>query len=120
GVLHKEGNRWVADSGNSQGLHFNPEFLRAINQLGELADILYTDGGMGMTFQLQAKPVRNVVQTSLILDGVALEYFNQVQSWQQFIWPGGSDHPGASLSWTSTRGGARLFGDYAGTWGLIR
>ncbi|MDH0288556.1 type VI secretion protein VasK [Pseudomonas sp. GD04087] len=120
GVLHKEGNRWVPDSGNSQGLHFNPQFLKAVNELGELADILYTDGGMGMSFQLQAKPVRNVVETTFILDGVTLEYFNQMESWQQFTWPGGTDHPGASLSWTSLKGGARLFGDYSGVWGLIR
>lgn len=120
GVLRKEGNRWVVDSAHSQGLHFNPQFLKAVNQLSELADILYTDGGMGLTFQLQAKPVRNVVQTTLILDGVRLEYFNQQESWQQFIWPGGSDHPGASLSWTSVKAGARLYGDYSGTWGLIR
>ncbi|WP_152227546.1 ImcF-related family protein [Pseudomonas sp. SCB32] len=120
GVLHKEGNRWVPDSANTQGLHFNPQFLKAVNQLGELADILYTDGGMGMTFQLQAKPVRNVVETTFILDGVKLEYFNQMESWQQFTWPGGTDHPGASLSWTSINAGARLFGDYSGTWGLIR
>jgi len=120
GVLHKEGNRWVPDSANSQGLHFNPQFLKAVNQLSELADILYTDGGMGMTFQLQAKPVRNVVETTFILDGVTLEYFNQMESWQQFTWPGGTDHPGASLSWTSIKGGARLFGDYSGVWGLIR
>lgn len=120
GVLRKEGNRWVPDSAHSQGLHFNPQFLRAVNQLSELADLLYTDGGMGMTFQLQAKPVRNVVETTFILDGVKLEYFNQMESWQQFTWPGGTDHPGASLSWTNVKGGARLFGDYAGVWGLIR
>ncbi|MBD9677925.1 type VI secretion protein VasK [Pseudomonas sp. PDM18] len=120
GVLRKEGNRWVPDSTHSQGLHFNPQFLRAVNQLSDLADILYTDGGMGMSFQLQAKPVRNVVETTFILDGVKLEYFNQMESWQQFTWPGGTDHPGASLSWTSLKGGARLFGDYAGVWGLIR
>ncbi|MDF3868556.1 ImcF-related family protein [Pseudomonas denitrificans (nom. rej.)] len=120
GVLRKEGNRWVPDSAHSQGLHFNPQFLKAVNQLSDLADILYTDGGMGMTFQLQAKPVRNVVETSLILDGVKLEYFNQMESWQQFTWPGGTDHPGASLSWTSLKGGARLFGDYSGVWGVIR
>ncbi|OKA17105.1 hypothetical protein BOH74_23350, partial [Pseudomonas versuta] len=29
-------------------------------------------------------------------------------------------HPGASLSWISVRTGERLFGDYPGTWGLIR
>ncbi|PJI50417.1 MAG: type VI secretion protein VasK [Pseudomonas sp.] len=120
GVLRKEGNRWVPDSAHSQGLHFNPQFLKAVNQLSDLADMLYTDGGLGMTFQLQAKPVRNLVETTFILDGVTLEYFNQMESWQQFTWPGGTDHPGASLSWTSLKGGARLFGDYSGVWGLIR
>lgn len=120
GVLRKEGNRWVPDSAHSQGLHFNPQFLKAVNQLSDLADMLYTDGGLGMTFQMQAKPVRNLVETTFILDGVTLEYFNQMESWQQFTWPGGTDHPGASLSWTSLKGGARLFGDYSGVWGLIR
>lgn len=120
GVLRKEGNRWVPDSGNSQGLRFNPQFLEAVNQLSDLADILYTDGGMGMSFELQAKPVRSVVETTLILDGVTLEYFNQMESWKPFNWPGGTYRPGVSLSWTSLKGGARLFADHSGTWGLIR
>ncbi|WP_271411951.1 ImcF-related family protein [Pseudomonas sp. Q1-7] len=120
GVLRKEGNRWVADPGHSQGLRFNPEFLRAVNRLGELADVLFTDGGLGLEFELQAKPVRDVVQTTLILDGARLEYFNQRERWQRFGWPGVHAHPGASLTWTSVRTGERLFGDYPGTWGLIR
>lgn len=120
GVLRKEGNRWVPDSGNSQGLRFNPQFLEAVNQLSDLADILYTDGGMGMSFELRAKPVRSVVETTLILDGVTLEYFNQMESWKPFNWPGGTYRPGVSLSWTSLKGGARLFADHSGTWGLIR
>lgn len=120
GVLRKEGNRWVADASHSQGLRFNPEFLAAINQLSQLADVLYTDGGMGLSFELQAKPVRDVVQTTFVLNGEKQQYFNQVESWQRFAWPGRSDHPGASLSWTSIKAGERLFGDYEGTWGLIR
>jgi type VI secretion system protein ImpL len=32
-VLNREGSRWVADSAHSQGLTFNPAFLKAINQL---------------------------------------------------------------------------------------
>ena len=120
GVLRKEGNRWQADPRHSQGLRFNPQFLDAINQLSELADVLYTDGGMGLSFELQGKPVRDVVQTSFILDGEKHQYFNQKQSWQRFNWPGRSDYPGASLSWTSVHTGERLFGDYPGTWGLLR
>ncbi|MHC8305776.1 ImcF-related family protein [Pseudomonas sp. PB3P13] len=120
GVLRKEGNRWVADPRHSQGLRFNPQFLTAINQLSDLADVLYTDGGMGLSFELQGKPVRDVVQTTFILNGDKHQYFNQKESWQRFNWPGRSDYPGVSLSWTSLLAGERLFGDYPGTWGLIR
>jgi len=120
GVLRKEGSRWVADSRHSQGLRFNPQFLAAINQLSHLADVLYTDGGMGMSFELQGKPVRDVVQTTFILNGEKHHYFNQKESWQRFSWPGFTSHPGTRLTWTSVVAGERLFGDYEGTWGLIR
>ncbi|QHF44597.1 type VI secretion protein VasK [Pseudomonas sp. S35] len=120
GVLRKEGSQWVADPHHSQGLRFNPQFLGAINQLSNLADVLYTDGGMGLSFELQGKAVRDVVQTTFILNGDRHQYFNQKESWQRFQWPGHSDYPGVSLSWTSVHAGERLFGDYPGTWGLIR
>lgn len=120
GLLRKEGSRWVADPRHSQGLRINPQFLAAINQLSQLADVIYTDGGMGLSFELQGKPVRDVVQTNFILNGVQHQYFNQKEFWQRFVWPGRGDHPGASLSWTSVHTGERLFGDYQGTWGLIR
>ncbi|MEE4099061.1 MULTISPECIES: ImcF-related family protein [Pseudomonas syringae group] len=120
GVVRKEGNRWVADSRHSQGLRLNPQFLTAINQLSDIADVLYTDGGMGLSFELQGKGVRDVVQTTFILNGTKHHYFNQKESWQRFTWPGGSEYPGVSLTWTSVHAGERLFGDYQGTWGLIR
>jgi type VI secretion system protein ImpL len=120
GVLRKEGSRWVADTRHSQGLRFNPQFITAINQLSHLADVLYTDGGMGMSFELQGKAVRDVVQTAFVLNGEKHHYFNQKESWQRFSWPGFTSHPGTSLTWTSVHAGERLFGDYEGTWGLIR
>ncbi|MFM9489557.1 type VI secretion IcmF C-terminal domain-containing protein, partial [Pseudomonas monachiensis] len=61
-----------------------------------------------------------VVQTTFILNGEKHHYFNQKESWQRFSWPGYSDRPGVSLTWTSVQAGERLFGDYQGTWGLIR
>jgi type VI secretion system protein ImpL len=120
GVLRKEGSRWVADARHSQGLHFNPKFLTAINQLSHLADVLYTDGGMGLSFELRGKPVRDVVQTTFILNGEKHEYFNQKERWQRFSWPGFSHHPGTRLLWISVLANERLYGDYEGTWGLIR
>ncbi|MFC0224915.1 ImcF-related family protein [Serratia aquatilis] len=120
GVLHKEGNRWVPDKVNSQGLTFNPEFLTAINQLSQISDILFTDGSQGLRFELLARPVPDVVETHLSIDGQKLHYFNQMESWQSFRWPGETYKPGAMLTWTGVKAGARLYGDYQGTWGFIR
>lgn len=120
GVLRKDGGRWVVDPAHGQGLLINPKFLAAINQLSHLADVLYTDGGMGLHFELQGKAVRDVVQTTFVLNGARHHYFNQKDSWQRFGWPGSSDYPGASLTWTSVRSGERLYGDFQGAWGLIR
>ncbi|HGH4620034.1 TPA: ImcF-related family protein [Enterobacter cloacae] len=120
GVLHKEGSQWVQDKVNSQGLSFNPAFLRAINQLSQLSDILFTDGSQGISFELQARPVPQVVETQLTIDGQKLHYFNQMADWQSFRWPGDTYKPGTMLTWTTVNAGARLFGDYSGTWGFIR
>jgi type VI secretion system protein ImpL len=120
GVLHKEGSQWVPDSAHSQGLTFNPAFLKAVNQLSQLSDILFTDGTQGISFELQARPVPQVVETQLTIDGQQLHYFNQMTDWQSFRWPGDTFKPGTMLTWTSTSAGARLFGDYSGTWGFIR
>jgi len=120
GVLHKEGSQWVPDKVNSQGLSFNPTFLRAINQLSQLSDILFTDGSQGISFELQARPVPQVVETRLTIDGQKLHYFNQMADWQSFRWPGETYKPGTMLTWTTVNAGARLFGEYSGTWGFIR
>lgn len=120
GVLHKEGSQWVPDRVNSQGLSFNPAFLRAINQLSQLSDILFTDGSQGISFELQARPVPQVVETQLTIDGQKLHYFNQMADWQSIRWPGYTYKPGTMLTWTTVNAGARLFGDYSGTWGFIR
>lgn len=120
GVLRKEGSRWVADPQHSQGLRFNPRFLEAVNQLSHLADVLYTDGGLGLSFEMRGKPVRNVVDTTFILNGEKHHYFNQKERWQRFAWPGYGDHPGTRVTWTGVGSGLRMYGDYQGTWGLIR
>ncbi|CAJ0557411.1 unnamed protein product, partial [Mesorhabditis spiculigera] len=76
---------------------------------------------MGLSFELQGKAARDIVQTTFILNGERHHYFNQQESLQRFSWPGRkATIRGASLSWTSVHTGERLFGDYQGTWGLIR
>ncbi|QUY50008.1 type VI secretion protein VasK [Serratia plymuthica] len=120
GVLHKEGSQWVPDKAHSQGLTFNPAFLKAVNQLSQLSDVLFTDGSQGISFELQARPAPQVVESQLTIDGQKLHYFNQMADWQSFRWPGDTYKPGTMLTWTSTSAGARLFGDYSGSWGFIR
>lgn len=120
GVLHKEGSQWVPDRTNSQSLTFNPAFIKALNQLSQLSDVLFTDGSQGISFELQARPTPGVVQTQLTIDGQQQKYFNQMAEWQTFRWPGDTFKPGTLLTWSTNSAGARLFGDYSGTWGLIR
>jgi type VI secretion system protein ImpL len=83
--------------------------------------VLFTDGGMGIAFELSGKPVKDVVETLFILDGQKHEYFNQKERWQSFRWPGLSPAPGTRLTWISVmRDDRQLYADYQGVWGLIR
>ncbi|CAG7734139.1 unnamed protein product [Allacma fusca] len=120
GVLQKEGSSWVPDAAHSQGLTFNPAFLKAVNQLRELSDILFTDGTQGISFELQGRAAPEVIETQLMLDGQPLRYFNQMANWQAMRWPGDSLKPGTLLTWTGLNSSAQIYGDYPGTWGFIR
>lgn len=120
GVLHKEGRRWVPDAISSQGLHFNPEFLDTLNVLSELADEVFTGGDASAHFQLMGKPARDVMQTTLYLDQQMLDYHNQMERWQPFVWPDSQWKPRTTLTWTSINTGERIYADYPGSWGLIR
>lgn len=120
GVLHKEGNQWVPDSINSQGLTFNPAFLNAINTLSHISDIAFTEGNAGMNFELRPGTADGVMQTDMIIDSQKLTYVNQMPVWKRFIWPADTEAPGANLSWISTQAGTRQYADIPGAWGWIR
>lgn len=120
GVLHKEGNHWVPDSINSQGLAFNPAFLKAINTLSHISDMAFTQGSAGMNFELRPGTADGVMQTNLIIDSQKLTYVNQMPAWKRFSWPADTEAPGATLSWISTQAGTRQYADIPGTWGWIR
>ncbi|NTZ38559.1 type VI secretion protein VasK [Enterobacter sp. JMULE2] len=120
GVLHKEGNHWVPDSINSQGLAFNPAFLNAINTLSHISDVAFTEGNAGMNFELRPGTADGVMQTDMIIDSQKLTYVNQMPAWKRFTWPADTEAPGANLSWISTQAGTRQYGDIPGSWGLIR
>ncbi|MBS6367621.1 MAG: hypothetical protein KH420_09775, partial [Clostridiales bacterium] len=47
-------------------------------------------------------------------------YFNQMESWQSFTWPGNTYYPGVDLSWRSVNTEMRLYESNQGNWGFIR
>ncbi|MBZ0057041.1 MULTISPECIES: ImcF-related family protein [unclassified Leclercia] len=120
GVLHKEGNHWVPDSINSQGLAFNPAFINAINTLSHISDVAFTEGSAGMNFELRPGTADGVMQTDMIIDSQKLNYVNQLPAWKRFAWPADTEAPGANLSWISTQAGTRQYADIPGAWGWIR
>lgn len=120
GVLHREGSRWAPDSINSQGLTFNPAFLKAINTLSQLSDVALPQGNAGMHFELRPGTASGVMQTDLIIDSQKLTYVNQMPQWKRFTWPADTEAPGANLSWISTQAGTRQYADIPGAWGWIR
>lgn len=120
GVLHREGSRWVPDSINAQGLSFNPAFLKAMNTLSQISDVVFTKGEAGLHFDLRPGTAAGVSQTSLTIDSQKLTYVNQMPAWKRFTWPADTEAPGATLSWVSTEAGTRLYGDMPGSWGWIR
>lgn len=120
GVLHKEGSRWTADSINAQGLTFNPAFLKAMNTLSHLSDVVFTRGEAGLHFELRPGTEDGVMQTDLVIDSQKLTYMNQMPVWKRFSWPADTEAPGAALSWISTKAGTRQYADMSGAWGWIR
>ncbi|WP_396673371.1 ImcF-related family protein [Morganella psychrotolerans] len=120
GVLHKEGTHWVPDSTNAQGLTFNPEFLKALDTLSYISDVVFAEGEARLYFEMRPGTSDSVMQTVLTIDKQPLVYDNQVPDWQRFVWPADTVASGASLSWMSTKTGTRLYGDHRGVWGFIR
>ncbi|QMM55217.1 type VI secretion protein VasK (plasmid) [Enterobacter sp. RHB15-C17] len=120
GVLHKEGSHWVPDAINAQGLEFNPAFLRAVDTLSHISDVVFTTGPAGLSFEIRPGTAEGVMQTNLIIDNQKLVYVNQMPVWKRFTWPADTEAPGASLSWISTQAGTRQLADIPGAWGWIR
>lgn len=120
GILHQEGSHWVVDPAASQGMTVNPAFLNAINQLADISDIVFAQGDAGVHFELMARPSRDVARVQMTLDGQNLDYFNQMESWQSFTWPGNTYYPGVDLSWRSVNTEMRLYEHSQGNWGFIR
>jgi type VI secretion system protein ImpL len=121
GILHQEGNRWVVDPSASQGMQVDTRFIAAVNQLASIADIAFAQGDAGLRFELMARPSKDVARVQMTIDEQKIDYFNQMEGWQSFKWPGETYYPGANLKWqTVTSSGMQLYQNNQGNWGWIR
>ena len=120
GMLHQEGSHWMVDPAASQGMTVSPAFLKAVNQLADISDIIFAQGDAGVRFELMARPSRDVARVQLAVDGQSLDYFNQMAGWQSFTWPGNTYYPGVDLSWRTVNTEMRLYEHDQGNWGFIR
>lgn len=120
GVLEKQGDKWVINPVNAQGLNFSPQFIETLNLFNALSSQLLTSGDAQISFDLMARSGYNVVRSELIIDKQKLHYFNQMPTWQRFSWPGDGYSPYAQLSFTSDESGLKLYEYYSGDWAWIR
>lgn len=127
GVLEKQGDSWVPNPLNTQGMVINPDFLRAVNQLSQLGRRFFPQGQAGVAFELQIRPARNVVETDLQIDDATLKYFNQMPGWQTIRWPDtASEHPQVALTYSPVAASGqnadafRTYFQADGSWAWLR
>ncbi|MEJ8799832.1 type VI secretion IcmF C-terminal domain-containing protein, partial [Trinickia caryophylli] len=121
GVIERQGDRWVAAQGASQGaLAIDPAFLSSLNRLARVSTVLFPSGDAHVRYELQAVPTPGVTEMKFVLSGRELHYFNQKQAWVPFEWPGQSLENLSHIEWQTERGGLRTALDAQGRFGLIR
>uniref|UniRef100_UPI00286FA319 ImcF-related family protein n=1 Tax=Buttiauxella brennerae TaxID=82988 RepID=UPI00286FA319 len=127
GLLEKQGDSWVPNPLNSQGVTFNPAFLDALNQLSLIGRQVFASGQAAMNFDIQIRSAAHIAQTDFQLDDAVIKYFNQMPGWQTFHWPDvGSSQPQMVLSYSavSAAGDSAQPLDVAfqanGNWALLR
>ncbi|WP_313067204.1 type VI secretion IcmF C-terminal domain-containing protein [Paraburkholderia sp. LEh10] len=125
GALQLQGDQWVAASGGtgagSTTRAFDPEFLKAVNTLQQIAGHLLAQGEPQYTFALQPVPTPGVTDTLFALDGQTLHYYNQVQSWHTMTWPSNDPQSaGTRLEWQTDTAGTNKNFEFSGRWALVR
>lgn len=100
GLVEKQGDEWAPVSTVQQAMEVNPAFLDAINLLSRTGRQIFSQGEASLRFDIQMRPQRNIVESTLQLDDATLKYFNQQAEWQSFSWPDKQTaHPQAVLSY---------------------
>lgn len=120
GILEKQGDKWVINNVNAQGLNFSAGFIDMLNLFNDLSGPLLSSGDAQMAFDLMARSGGNVMRSELIIDKQKLDYYNQMPVWQRFTWPGDGYSPYAQLSFSTNDAGLRLYQHFSGDWAWIR
>ncbi|MFM0328063.1 type VI secretion IcmF C-terminal domain-containing protein, partial [Caballeronia glebae] len=91
GVVKRQGDQWVAAQGSEQGtLTLDPAFLAALNKLTHVSTVLFPSGDARVRFELRGVPTPGITDLKLLASGQQLHYFNQMEQWVPFEWPGQS------------------------------
>lgn len=125
GALQLQGDQWVVASGGtgtSGTAHsFDPNFLKAINTLQQIAGHLLGQGEPQYTFALRPVPTPGVTDTLLTLDAQTLHYYNQVQKWHTMTWPSNDPQSaGTRMEWQTDTAGTNKSFEFGGRWALVR
>ncbi|MBN3837041.1 ImcF-related family protein [Burkholderia sp. Ac-20344] len=121
GVLELQGDQWVPASAGGTAVSFDPDFLRAMNLLQRMAGHLLAQGEPQYRFDLRPVPTVGVTETTLMLDGQRMHYYNQQETWQPMTWPSNRTQGlGTSLQWQTETAGANKQFEFGGRWGWIR
>lgn len=121
GILERQGDQWVVAQGAGRNaLAVDPEFVRALNRLARVSNVLFPNGDAGVRYELRAIPTPGITDMKFKLSGRELHYFNQKEEWTPFIWPGDALENGAHVEWQTEQAGVRSGLDFTGRFALIR
>ncbi|BBU30820.1 type VI secretion protein VasK [Burkholderia sp. THE68] len=121
GVIERQGNQWVAAQGADHGgLTLDPAFLAALNKLTRVSAVLFPSGDARVRFELRGVPTPGITDMKLVSSGQQLHYFNQMEQWVPFEWPGQALDNNAQLQWETEEGGLRSTMYSQGRFALIR
>ncbi|WP_058970785.1 type VI secretion IcmF C-terminal domain-containing protein [Type-D symbiont of Plautia stali] len=127
GLVEKQGDEWVPVASAQQTLTVSPAFFNAINLLSRTGRLAFASGEANLRFDVQMRPQRGIMETTLLLDDAMLKYFNQQAEWMSFRWPDRQTaSPQAVLSYIplNQSGDTALPPEtaqrFSGPWALIR
>ena len=120
GALVQEGDQWLPSPTLQNAAPFDADFLNAVNALSRLSSLLYAEGDAAYQFELRPVAMPGLAETTLMIDGQALKYFNQHEAWLAMHWPQTGQPGGTYLQWLSLATGTRQTLEFSGRWAFVR